>query len=493
MSTRSNAVHVSSLLITLAMTAVFGSAQTPDDTELRSLPTFTNGVDAYIYGYPLLMFGTTGKVGTTVPDAITKPGRAPLNQFAKETSLPTSAFKDVVLPSTTTLYASSFLNLQAEPVILHIPKIENRFFLLQMLDGWTNVSPESPGSRLNSQEGDYALVGPNWNKSLPSTITNVIRMDTDSMWIIGRFYTNGTDADVQTVVDTIYPGLTLTPLSAYGDSYTPPANLPVEPSVDTTTTPLHQVAGMDACAFFGNLASLMKYNPAILPQDRGLVRRLSEIGISKGQSFDCTAIDPKKLAALQLAVITARTALQFQLPISPTATYWSMPLNVGTYGNQYLLRAEVAENALGANNPIDAVYGYTMNDGTNTQVDGSNHYVIHFNAPTNKQNAGEIPPVNPKAFWSVTIYNSDGTLVTNHVVDYNAIGVPYVQGHHACFNSDHSLDLHLQADPPSGAQAFCNWLPTPRDKAYIVFLRMYWPDQAILNGRWIPPAIQKVN
>ena len=93
----------------------------------------------------------------------------------------------------------------------------------------------------------------------------------------------------------------------------------------------------------------------------------------------------------------------------------------------------------------------------------------------------------------MTIYNLDGTLVANNVVDYNAIGMPYVQGHQACFNSDQSLDLYLQVDSPGSGKPFCNWLPTPPGAGFIVFLRMYWPDQAVLNGRWIPPGIQKVN
>ena len=89
-------------VLSMVVTAVCGFAQTPDETELQTLPTFVNGLAAYIYGYPLLMFGTTEKVAITVPDATTTLGGAPLNQFGKETSLPNSSFTDVVLPSTTT-------------------------------------------------------------------------------------------------------------------------------------------------------------------------------------------------------------------------------------------------------------------------------------------------------------------------------------------------------------------------------------------------------
>jgi hypothetical protein len=493
------------------MAAALCSGQTSAQSELTSLSAFADGVDAYIYGYPLMMLGLTERVATTIPDAKSKAGRAPLNQFSKEIGLPNGSYKDVVLPSTSTLYDSSFLNLKAEPVVLHLPAID-RFFLMQMLDAWTNVSLDSPGSRIGSQAGDYLLAGPDWDGSLPPDVIlppdiHVIHMPTNTMWIIGRIFTSGTQADLDHVANDITPYLTLTPLSAFGKDYTPPSNLPVDPSIDTTTTPLHQVANMDACAFFGTLASMMTTNSPLLPQDERTVERLAKINVVPGKPFDCNSseIDSNTKAALQLAVqVTSNTLQSTQGGIQPTTTHWFMPLNVGDYGRRYLLRAFVAEKALGANLPQDAVYGYATDDNNNGPLKGTNRYTVHFNTPTAQHKAGEVPPVNWKGFWSVTIYKADGTLVDKPGVLYNAIGVgplgPTIQGHNACFNSDRSLDLYLQTDPPSGATQFCNWIPIPpdggataNDPDFIVFLRMYWPDQAVLRGRWIPPVVQKVN
>jgi hypothetical protein len=471
-------------------------SQTLEQIERNQPATFVDGVESYIYGYPLLMFGVTGRTATTVPDATTKLGGAPLNQFGKEMRLPDATFTSVVLPSTTTLYASSFLNLSAEPVILHIPYMGNRFFLLQMLDGWTNVSTKSPGSRQGSQEGDYALVGPDFKGQLPFGLRDTIQMPTNSMWIIGRIYTNGTTADVRDVVQFIYPGLTLTPLSRFRRGpYTPPDDLPIQPLADVITTPLNQVAGMDACAFFQNMAAVMMYNKPIPGQDDAILPRLAGVGLFQDRSFDCTAIDKDQMDTLQQAVIAARTFLNIAPTPPPTSTKWTLSLGVGDYGNNYLLRAEVAKDALGANNPSDAVYGYTTTDGSGANLDGAHSYKIHFAAPGASEG---IPPVNPKGFWSVTIYNANGTLVANEAaasagVNYNAIGVPYVQGHMAQFNMDGSLDLYLQSTAPPAGTAFKNWLPTPTSGNYIVFLRAYWPDPAILNGSWIPPAIMKTN
>ncbi len=122
---------------------------------------------------------------------------------------------------------------------------------------------------------------------------------------------------------------------------------------------------------------------------------------------------------------------------------------------------------------------------------GTNRYVLHFDAPTSELKAGEVPPVYPNGFWSVTMYNADGTLVDNKIVDYNAIGGFEVQAHNASFNSDKSLDIYIQQDRPSDPKQFNNWLPAPKGE-FIIFLRMYWPDDAVTGGSWYPPGVQKV-
>ncbi|HEY1948397.1 MAG TPA: DUF1254 domain-containing protein [Bryobacteraceae bacterium] len=160
MSSQRFLVRIISAVVLISMTLPLAKSQASDqigqinnESELTGLPVFSNGVAAYVYGYPLVLFGVTEKIAITVSSAGVKLGGAPLNQFGKEPGLPDSSFVDVVLPSTTTLYASAFINLKAEPIILHIPNITDRFFLLQMLDGWTNVSDKSPGSRLDSKRG----------------------------------------------------------------------------------------------------------------------------------------------------------------------------------------------------------------------------------------------------------------------------------------------------------------------------------------------------
>jgi len=484
--------------VSVATTGLQAIGQTLEDVQRFAPGVVADSAIAYIYGYPLLMFGVTGRTANNVPDTKTKLGAAPLNQFGKEMVLPDATFTTVVLPSTSTLYASSFINLCQEPVILHIPNMGGHFFLLQMLDGWTEVNAQSPGTRQQSAEGDYALIGPECQghpqPSLTGNFVDTIHMPTSSMWIIGRIYTDGSDGDLSYIKSSIYPGLTLTPWSKYtpGATYTPPDTLSTQPYGDVVTPPVRQVDGMDACAFFGNLASMLAYNPPVPGQDDLAVRAMARLGVVAGQPFDCTTLRDNKLDNIRRGVALGKRILDGVPATRQTRTGWTVSLDVGNYGARYLLRAEVAQQALGANRAVDAVYGYTQNDGRGSALNGSRNYVIHFAKPGLDQG---IPPVSPKSFWSLTIYDAEGKLVPSPdpTVKWNAVGMPMVQNHPACPNNDGSLDVYLQPTAPTNAQQKCNWLPTPNGSGYIAFLRLYMPDQVVLDGSWIPPAIQRNN
>lgn len=454
---------------------------------------FATGIRAYLYGYPLVLMGVTERVVTSVPDSTSVMGRAPVNQFSFAQELPKASYTDVVLPSTTTMYGSAFLDLHNEPIVLHLPNIQNRFFIFQLLDAWTNVSANSPGTRIGTQEGDYVFTGPDWtgtDADLPPG-THRYAMPTNTMWIINRVYTSGSDDDVN-IVRGIFAQTTLKPLSYYNQPYTPPTGVPVDPTVDTTTPPLDQVKNMDACAFFGTLAALLQTNPP-LPADADTVASFASIQLVPGKPFDCTKLNATTRASLQLAVRLTRTLLPRAPQPSPTKTNWALPLDVGSYGTHYVLRAIIAQKALGANRPEDAVYGGATVDKQGNTLSGANHYAIHFKPQTPQNKRGEVPPVNPLGFWSVTLYNIPKENLYDNSINRNALGIPMVQNHAVCYNDDKSLTFYIQNDPPPDVNSieYCNWIPAPPGD-YLLFLRMYFPNQAVLDGTWIPPAVKKV-
>jgi hypothetical protein len=150
---------------------------------------------------------------------------------------------------------------------------------------------------------------------------------------------------------------------------------------------------------------------------------------------------------------------------------------MGVYGNYYLKRAIVAKTGLGANLPEDAIYPVNIADHSGKPLDGANKYVLHFDK-------ADAPPVD--AFWSVTLYDSDGYQVANALNRFSVSSwMPFK------YNPDGSLDLYFQNESP-GADKEANWLPAPKG-AFNLLMRLYAPKQDVLTGKWNPPAIKNTN
>jgi hypothetical protein len=159
---------------------------------------------------------------------------------------------------------------------------------------------------------------------------------------------------------------------------------------------------------------------------------------------------------------------------------WSYPpLNLGRYGTDYNIRSAVAMVGLGANLPEDAMYPNTALDHQGEALNGKHRYRLHFAA-------NALPPV--KAFWSITAYGADEFLIDNPMQRF-AIGDrdPLV------FNADGSLDLWVQATPPSQKEAAANWLPVQIGAPFLLNARLYWPDDKALNGQWKMPVLERLN
>src|SRR6185312_16193577 len=142
----------------------------------------------------------------------------------------------------------------------------------------------------------------------------------------------------------------------------------------------------------------------------------------------------------------------------------------------YLRRAAVAMFGLGANLEDDALYPHTSTDGAGAPLDGAHRYRLRFTR-------GQTPPA--QAFWSLTMYDEHHYFVDNPIDRY-AIG----DRDRLVYAEDGSLDLWLQHDRPEGDRA-ANWLPAPAGPFNLI-LRIYWPEEDAVEGRWTPPPIEKV-
>jgi hypothetical protein len=150
---------------------------------------------------------------------------------------------------------------------------------------------------------------------------------------------------------------------------------------------------------------------------------------------------------------------------------------MGTYGTDYEQRAAIAFCGLGANLREDTVYPTAYSDQEDQPLTGKHRYVLHFAKE-------QLPPV--KAFWSLTMYNKDGFLVSNPVAHYALEDRDPLK-----YNTDGFRDLYLQRQSP-GPEKEANWLPARADD-FNVTLRLCWPGKAILDGAWTPPPIKSVD
>jgi len=194
-------------------------------------------VDAYLYFYPLVTMDLTRRQLTN-GGPVLSPVQAPMNNFANIGAYPAADMKAVVRPNFDTLYSSAWLDLTKEPVIISVPDTGGRYYLLPMLDMWTDVFA-SPGWRTTgTQAGNFLVASTGWTGSVPAGTTR-IDAPTPYVWIIGRTKTDG-PADYD-AVHKVQAGLKITPLSEWGKTTPPPAAAAFDPSVDMKTPPKIQV------------------------------------------------------------------------------------------------------------------------------------------------------------------------------------------------------------------------------------------------------------
>jgi len=237
-----------------------------------------------------------------------------------------------------------------------------------------------------------------------------------------------------------------------------------------------QVNSLSVAAYFDLLAQLMEDNPPTAA-DAPMLEKLALLGIVPGQAFDFEGLDPQIQEALvdvpRIAV--AKIMASFS-SASTVENGWVFTTNTGVYGTNYLQRALITANGLGANLPQDSVYPTSEADVEGTPYDGANAYVMHFDK-------GQLPPV--KGFWSLTMYNAEYFFVGNPLNRFTLSARNDLKMN--------LVDLYLQKENP-GSEKESNWLPAP-DGRFILMLRLYWPEEtppSIIDGTWVAPAIEQM-
>lgn len=458
---------------TLAMPFSPAAAQAADAVSPDKVRALAS--DLIVYGLPLVLMDTTMRQQTNVPDASSVAMRAPVNQFAHFRAWPRPDSREIVRYNFDTLYSFAWVDVSAEPVVLTVPPSPQRYYLVPVLDMWTDVFLD-PGTRVTGEAGgQFAIVARGWRGELPEGVHRV-EAPTPVVWVMGRVQTNGAQdfANVHKVQD----GFRLTPLSQWGKAPALAATQ-TDPSVDMVTPPFVQTMRLDGVGLVVRLAELMKKYPPHLV-DTPLLMRAAAIGFVPGQSFDASRLDAASVAAINAAAGDAKQRLQARMR-SPAGRVngWSIFTdNIGSYGSSYERRAMIALTGIGANLPEDSVYPTTGVDKEGKPLAGGQRYVLHFDKD-------RLPPAD--AFWSVTLYDMQGYQVPNEIQRF-ALG----DRDALKFNSDGSLDLYIQSDNP-GPERSANWLPAPSSGNYALTMRIYLPRPSVFSGAWQPPGVQRIS
>lgn len=437
------------------------------------------GIDAYIYGYPLVTMEMTRRVMTNVE----KPAgsHAPMGQFLRMREYPSASYRDVTAPNADTLYTTAWIDVSKEPWVLSLPDAHDRYYLFPMLDGWTNVF-QVPGKRTTGTGPQkYAITGPGWTGDLPAGVKQY-KSPTAIVWLLGRIYCTGTPEDYA-AVHKMQDEISLVPLSSYGKSYSPPPGM-LDSSIDMKTAVREQVNALSVDDYFNLLAKLMQDNPPA-EDDAPILEKMASIGIVPGQPFDRNKLgEVAKEAFAEVPKLANEKIMRWMKEGIATGDMklehgWLFTTKTGLYGTNYIQRALITAIGLGANRPQDAVYPTSEGPSILGSYSGAKKYVMHFPK-------GQLPPA--QGFWSLTMYDKDYFFVANPLNRYSISARQNLKP-----NADGSVDLYIQHESP-GADKESNWLPAPKDK-FILMLRLYWPKEtppSIIDETWRIPEVKAV-
>jgi len=467
--------QVATALFLGAVVAIPRTAGADESSSLRPMEAVSIAVDAYIYGYPLVTFDTVRKQQTNVakPDA----EHAPMGQMIKMRSYPAVDNHCCAAPNADTLYTEVWLDVSKEPWIFGIPDMGERYYIMPMLDAWSEVFEVAGSRTTGGQAQTYAITGPGWSGTLPQGVKE-IKSPTAMVWILGRIYSAGTPEDYQ-AVHALQDKFTVVPLSAYGTPYAPPPGV-VDRNFDMKTAVRKQVNAIDAVTYFKLLAQLMKSNPPSA-QDAPMVARMAKIGLVPGQDFDPSKLDLLDREVIKTVPKLALVDMGLRLKEEKTTNGWLyFTKGVGNFGTDYRLRGMANLLGPGWNRAQDAVYPLSQKDAKDDAYDGAKYgYVVRFEK-------GQLPPA--EAFWSLTMYDTDFFFVPNPIHRYDL-----AQRNKLVANPDGSVDMYLQAASP-GKDKEANWLPAPKGK-FMLVMRIYSPTgtpPSILDGSWTPPPVKRV-
>jgi len=398
------------------------------------------------------------------------PDEFPLGGWILMRDLATSK-TNTVSPNVDTLYGASYLLLdQQGPVVLSVPPIPDRYYSVAILDAYFNnfaiISPRTFGN----DGGNYLIAPSGWADRPPEGIKAIFIAPTPSVCLLQRIFTR--NPGEYGVLHQLQDAIRMVPLDRWRRQDA------MFPAVDLSP---YEIQGMrmirDPLQFFEHTNYYTGLNPPPM-NDSGLMELFKTAGVGPGSRLPS---DPMLRDAIVQGAADAQGIINARTSLGPFRNGWRIPdPNSGRSGPFLLDRAVVQMTQMGLFPLEEAIYFFGFKDSNGQALHGSHRYTLTFKK-------GELPPLREYGFWSLTMYNQVSLLVENpfkrYILRPDSPGLAYEQ--------DGSLIMYIQADRPTGVPEG-NWLPASAGE-FNVALRTYLPQKQIIDGKWFPPGLERID
>ena len=452
---------------------------TPDQAKALEDWTYAVALDAANWGSPAVIMYVL-----RANDALgSKPKAAPNSIWRMEDiSTPKlSVEAGYVTPNVNVIYGFGFLDLGPEPIILTAPDSKGRYYMVEIVDMYTNAFAYVGGMATGYKGGKFALVGPGFKGKLPE---GVQRINCPTRWTLIQPRIHVINPADLPAAKKVMDGISVQGLAKFTGQPAPKA--PVydyaAPEVTDVKQPASAMNFQDPLQFWEIFSAVINENPPPQDQVTAVLPNFEPLGIKLGKPWDRASLDPIVVKAMERAAKDIGPMLG-SLPFGQVVNGWFMPApSIGNSQTDYRTRAIIARIGLTANTPKEAVYYQGTLDSNGQQLTGAKKYTITFK---------ETPPYIAPGFWSLTMYDASNYYSVPNPINRYFLGsdTPMKK------NSDGTLTIYIQKDSP-GADKESNWLPAPAGPFYLI-PRAYAPGRAMVESlsnakAYTPPPVVEV-
>jgi hypothetical protein len=447
-------------------------AAAPAAANWKETYAYTVGVQAVIYGYPMMKDMLTRYAMVERPQGIVQ---SPVNGWWHSPRPGNAEDKYGSSINDDQLYSLTWFDVSREPMVITVPDAGTRYYSIQMMEMYSDIFDYIGIRATGNKAGSYLLVGPDWKGELPKGIAALRRSPTPTGMLLLRITIDSPDnlAPVNALREQTH----IAPLSNWLEKK------PYVATVRDVLDPIPPQSG-DPFWFFKTMNRGMTENPPPV-KDAAFVKTMATVGLGPNQGENFAALDPaiqaglKRATADGIAIVKQAARANYDSKIVNNWAYGHMQWGRTAQANDFLTRASTQSDAGMQEHYVEEVVKLRAYlDSSGKPFNGADgRYVIRFEP-------GQIPKV--KSFWSVTLYDERYDLSANEISRYS-LGTKDEKK--MTLGKDGSLEIYIQADRPEAGK-LANWLPAPKG-SFNLFMRAYLPDESLIRQTWVPPAVTR--